>query len=149
MITTGASSDSTFKKGYTLVYMTYTSASRYLTGALDILLKLDPAARKIAIIHENDKFSTDVVSALKKYAEDKGLQVSMYEGYDSHTTDFAPFIDKIPQGVDAVMGGGHFLPIRLPSPGSSMKRGSPPRCSPCWWPPRSPSSPNRAKPAST
>ena len=24
------------------------------------------------------------------------------------TTDFAPFINKIPAGVDAVMGGGHF-----------------------------------------
>jgi ABC-type branched-subunit amino acid transport system substrate-binding protein len=108
MITTGASSDSIFKKGYTLVYMTYTPASRYLTGALDMLRKIDPGAKKIAIIHENDKFSTDVVSALKKYAEDKGLQVPMYEGYDSGNTDFAPFINKIPQGVDAVMGGGHF-----------------------------------------
>jgi ABC-type branched-subunit amino acid transport system substrate-binding protein len=108
MITTGASSDSTFKKGYTLVYMTYTPASRYLTGALDILMKLDPSAKKLAIIHENDKFSTDVVTALKKYAEDKAMQVPLFEGYDSGTTDFAPFINKIPQGVDAVMGGGHF-----------------------------------------
>ena len=72
MITTGAASDSTHKKGFTLVYQTYTPASRYLTGAVDILLKLDPKAKKIAIIHENDKFSTDVVNALKKYAEDKG-----------------------------------------------------------------------------
>ena len=32
----------------------------------------------------------------------------MFEGYDSGTTDFAPFINKIPAGVDAVMGGGHF-----------------------------------------
>ncbi len=108
MITTGASSDSIFKKGYTLVYMTYTPASRYLTGALNVLLKLDPAAKKIAIIHENDKFSTDVVSALKGYAEEKAMQVAMYEGYDAGTTDFAPFINKIPKGVDAVMGGGHF-----------------------------------------
>ena len=108
MINTGASSDSIFKKGYTLVYMTYTPASRYLTGALDVLLKLDPAAKKIAIIHENDKFSTDVVTALKKYAEDKGMEVPMFEGYDSGATDFAPFINKIPKGVDGVMGGGHF-----------------------------------------
>jgi branched-chain amino acid transport system substrate-binding protein len=108
MITAGAASDSTHKKGYTLVFQAYTPASRYLTGAVDILLKLDPKAKKIAIIHENDKFSTDVVSSLKKYAEDKGMQVPLYEGYDSGTTDFAPFINKIPQGVDAVMGGGHF-----------------------------------------
>jgi ABC-type branched-subunit amino acid transport system substrate-binding protein len=108
MIAAGASSDSTYKKGYTLVYMAYTPASRYLTGAIDLLLKLDPKANKMAIIHENDKFSTDVVNGLKKYAEGKKFTVGLFEGYDSGTTDFAPFINKIPKGVDAVMGGGHF-----------------------------------------
>ncbi|MDO9531900.1 MAG: amino acid ABC transporter substrate-binding protein [Deltaproteobacteria bacterium] len=108
MITAGAASDSTYKKGYTLVYQSYTPASRYLTGAVDILLKLAPKAKKIAIIHENDKFATDVVKALKIYAEKKGLNVALFEGYDSGTADFAPFINKIPADVDAIMGGGHF-----------------------------------------
>jgi branched-chain amino acid transport system substrate-binding protein len=108
MITAGAASDSTYKKGYTLVYQTYTPASRYLTGAVDLLAKLAPQAKTIVIIHEKDKFSTDVVNSLKKYAESKGYKVPLFEGYDSGTTDFAPFINKIPQPVDAIMGGGHF-----------------------------------------
>ena len=108
MITAGAASDSTYKKGYTLVYQTYTPASRYLTGAVDLLAKLAPQAKTIAIIHEKDKFSTDVVNSLKKYAESKGYKVPLFEGYDAGTTDFAPFINKIPQPVDAIMGGGHF-----------------------------------------
>ncbi len=108
MLTAGAASDSTYKKGFTLVYQTYTPASRYLTGAVDILAKLDPKAKKIAIVHEKDKFSTDVVTDLKKYAEGKGYKVVLFEGYDSGTTDFAPFINKIPPDVDAIMGGGHF-----------------------------------------
>ena len=36
MITTGAASDGTYKKGYTLVYQVYTPASRYLTGYLGL-----------------------------------------------------------------------------------------------------------------
>ena len=108
MITAGAASDSTHIKGFSLVYQTYTPASRYLTGAVDLLAKLAPEAKKIAIIHEKDKFSTDSVNGLRKYAEGKGYQMRMFEGYDSGTTDFAPFINKIPAGVDAVMGGGHF-----------------------------------------
>jgi ABC-type branched-subunit amino acid transport system substrate-binding protein len=108
MITTGAASDSTYKKGYTLVYQVYTPASRYLTGAVDLLAKLAPNAKTIAIIHEKDKFSTDVVTALKKYAEGKGYKVPLFEGYEPGATDFAPFINKIPQPVDAIMGGGHF-----------------------------------------
>ena len=108
MITTGAASDGTYKKGYTLVYQAYTPASRYLTGALDDLANVDGNAKKLAVIHENDKFSSDVATALKSYAENKGYQIAMFEGYDTGTTDFAPIINKIPADVDAVMGGGHF-----------------------------------------
>ena len=108
MITTGAASDSTYSKGYTLIYQAYTPASRYLTGAIDMLAKLAPGAKKIAIIHEKDKFSTDVVNALKTYATNKGYQVVLFEGYDKDTTDFGAFINKIPPGTDAIMGGGHF-----------------------------------------
>ncbi len=108
MITTGAASDSTYKKGYTLIYQAYTPASRYLTGAVDLLMTMDPKAKKVAIVHEKDKFSTDVVNALKDYTVAKGLQVVLFEGYDTGATDFAPFINKFPPDVDAVMGGGHF-----------------------------------------
>jgi branched-chain amino acid transport system substrate-binding protein len=109
MITTGAASDSTYQKGYTLVYQAYTPASKYLTGSLDLLKSADTSAQKIAIVHENDKFSTDVATALKDYAEANNYQILLFEGYDSATTDFAPFINKIIEaGPDAIMGGGHF-----------------------------------------
>jgi ABC-type branched-subunit amino acid transport system substrate-binding protein len=108
MITTGAASEGTYKKGYTLVYQAYTPAGKYLAGAVDLLASLDANAKKIAIIHENDKFSTDVTTALESYATDKGYEVLLNEGYDTGTTDFAPIINKIPADVDAVMGGGHF-----------------------------------------
>lgn len=108
MITTGAASDSTYQKGYTLVYQAYTPASHYLTGAVDLLASLDANARKIAIVHENDKFSTDVAAAAEAYAVSQGYEIVLNEGYESGTTDFAPIINKIPADVDAVMGGGHF-----------------------------------------
>jgi len=108
MITTGAASDSTYQKGYTLVYQAYTPASRYLTGAFDMLATLDPQAKRVAIIHENEKFSTDVCNAAKTYSENKDYEIVLFEGYDTGATDFAPYINKIPADVDAVMGGGHF-----------------------------------------
>ncbi len=108
MVTTGAASDGTYKKGYTLVFQAYTPASHYLTGALDLLASLDANAKKLAIVHENDKFSTDVATALEAYATGRGYEIALNEGYDTGTTDFAPIINKIPAEVDAVMGGGHF-----------------------------------------
>lgn len=108
MITTGAASDGTYQKGYTLVYQAYTPASHYLTGALDLLANYDPNAKKVAIIHENDKFSSDVAVALEAYALSKGYEIVLNEGYDSGTTDFSPIINKIPADTEAIMGGGHF-----------------------------------------
>jgi branched-chain amino acid transport system substrate-binding protein len=109
MITTGAASDTTYKEGYTLVFQAYTPASRYLTGAVDLLGKLDPAVKKIAFVYENDKFSTDVVTAAKEYAESLGYEIVLFEGYDSETTDFGPFINKVEAAApEALMGGGHF-----------------------------------------
>jgi ABC-type branched-subunit amino acid transport system substrate-binding protein len=109
MITTGAASDSTYERGFSLVYQAYTPASRYLTGAVDLLKDTDPSAKRIAILHENDKFSTDVCTAVKEYATDQGYEVVFFEGYDSGTTDFAPFINKMESSApDAILGGGHF-----------------------------------------
>ncbi|GAB4482223.1 MAG: amino acid ABC transporter substrate-binding protein [Anaerolineales bacterium] len=109
MVTTGAASDGTYKKGYTLVYQAYTPASRYLTGALDLLAATDPAVKKIAIVHENDKFSTDVANALEAYATEKGYEIVVKEAYDPTTADFNSLVNKIAAAApEAMFGGGHF-----------------------------------------
>jgi len=97
------------EQGFKKTFQLYTPASLYLTGAVDALAKFDPAAKKLAIVYEKDSFSTSVANALKPYAEKKGYQVVVFEGYDTGTTDFAPFINKITAAnPDAIMGGGHF-----------------------------------------
>ena len=109
MITTGAASDATYREGYTLVFQAYTPASRYLTGAVDLLAKLDQSVKKTAIVYENTQFATSVVEAAKAYAEEKGYDVVLFESYDAETTDFEPFINKILEsGAETILGGGHF-----------------------------------------
>lgn len=109
MITTGAASDSNYMQGYTLVYQAYTPASKYLTGAVDMIQAARPELTRIAIVHENDRFSSDVATAVQSYAEAKGYEIVLFEGYDSGTTDFAPIINKVQQAnPEAILGGGHF-----------------------------------------
>jgi branched-chain amino acid transport system substrate-binding protein len=109
MITTGAASDDAYKQGYTLVFQAYTPASRYLTGAVDMLAHTDPSVKKVAFVYENTTFATSVVEAAKAYAEEQGYEVVLYEGYDAETADFGPFINKIVEsGAEAILGGGHF-----------------------------------------
>ncbi|MEW5717779.1 MAG: amino acid ABC transporter substrate-binding protein [Chloroflexota bacterium] len=109
MITAGAADDATMEQGFKKTFQLYTPASRYLTGAADALKKFVPTAKKVAIIYEKDSFSTSVAKALEPYAKSIGFEVVVFEGYDTGTTDFAPFINKITAAnPDAILGGGHF-----------------------------------------
>jgi branched-chain amino acid transport system substrate-binding protein len=105
----GAASNSTFTRGYTHAFQVYSPASKYLTGALDLLKSLNPSVRRVALVNEKDPFSTDVANATRDYAEKQGLQVVMNEGYDTGTTDFAPLINKMAaENPEGIFGGGHF-----------------------------------------
>ena len=109
MVTAGGADDVTMEQGFKGVYQVYAPGSKYLIGAIDLMLKLDPTIKKVAIVNEKDSFSASVVAAANPYAKSKGLDVVVAEGYDTGTTDFNPFINKIQAaGPDAIIGGGHF-----------------------------------------
>ena len=109
MLAIGAASDSIFSKGYTHTFQIYTPASRYLTGALDLLKSQDPGAKKVAIIFEQSNFAKAVATAAKNYAKKHGFKLVLFESYAKGTTDFTSFLNKIAaKKPDAVIGGGHF-----------------------------------------
>jgi branched-chain amino acid transport system substrate-binding protein len=108
MLTAGAAEDDAYKTGNTSLFQLYTPGSLYLASTVDMLKTLDPEAR-IAIVHENDKFSTSVVDGLKPYLESQGFEIVMEEGYASDTADFGPVINKIVEsGATVLLGGGHY-----------------------------------------
>jgi len=108
MITIGAAEDDAYKTGNTSLFQLYTPGSLYLISTADMLKTLDPTAT-IAIVHENDKFSTSVVDGLRPYLQSQGFEIVLDEGYASDTTDFGPVINKIvDSGATVLMGGGHY-----------------------------------------
>lgn len=107
----GAASDSIFQAGLQYAFQLYTPSSRYLTGSVELLAEKHPDAKRIAIVHEEETFSTDVAEATKSFIEEQGdgTEVVLFEGYPTGTTDFGPFISRIAAAdPDAVIGGGHF-----------------------------------------
>ncbi len=109
MITTGAADDATMEQGFKNIYQLYTPASQYLTGAVDLLAKLDPSLKNVAIVNEKDSFSSGVAKAAQAYAQGKGYNIVLSDSYDSGTTDFAPFINKLAStNPNAILGGGHY-----------------------------------------
>ncbi len=109
MIATGAADDAIYKKGYKRIFQVYTPASRYLTGAIDMLTELDSTVTKIAFVYENTAFPKKVVEVAKAYAQELGYKIVLFEGYDTNTTNFNSIIEAIETaGAEVVMGGGYF-----------------------------------------
>ena len=88
--------------------MVITSASHYLSGAIDALKSKNPHA-KVALIYSDDPFSKTVLAATKEQAKAAGLDIVLDESYAPSTTDFGPIVNKVvSSSADALLGGGHY-----------------------------------------
>ena len=108
MVDAGGAEEKPFQLGNKNLFMVITSASHYLSGAVEALKSKNPHA-KIAMVYSDDPFSKAVLTAAKQQAEAAGMQVVMDESYAPSTTDFGPIVNKIiSSNADAFMGGGHY-----------------------------------------
>jgi branched-chain amino acid transport system substrate-binding protein len=108
MVISGGAEEKPFQLGNKYLFMVISSATHYLSGAVEALKSTNPHA-KIAIVYSDDPFSKTVLNAAKQQAEAAGLQVVMDESYAPSTTDFGPIVNKIiSSNADAFLGGGHY-----------------------------------------
>ncbi len=74
------------------------NSAKQSAGLIDFIkgkLKGELGYTKISIIGENAKWVQDMVPALKKGAEEAGLQVPLAEFFDVQTADFSPLFAKV------------------------------------------------------
>ena len=108
MIDSGGAEEKPFELGNKHLFMVITSASHYLSGAVDALKSKNPHA-KVALIYSDDPFSKTVLAAAGEQAKAAGLDVVLDESYAPSTTDFGPIVNKvISSNADALLGGGHY-----------------------------------------
>jgi branched-chain amino acid transport system substrate-binding protein len=108
MIDSGGAEEKPFELGNKHLFMVITSASHYLSGAVDALKSKNPHA-KVALIYSDDPFSKTVLAAAREQAKAAGLDVVLDESYAPSTTDFGPIVNKvISSNADALLGGGHY-----------------------------------------
>jgi branched-chain amino acid transport system substrate-binding protein len=108
MIDSGGAEEKPFELGNKHLFMVITSASHYLSGAVDALKSKNPHA-KVALIYSDDPFSKTVLAAAREQAKAAGLDVALDESYAPSTTDFGPIVNKvISSNAEALLGGGHY-----------------------------------------
>jgi len=103
----GASSDEIWAQGYKYVVGLYTAGSLFHATALDLFAEKFPKG-KIALVAEDEVFSTASDKGAEARAKDLGLQVVYKDRYPQNPTDLSPILLKIKDlKPDGVFVSGH------------------------------------------
>ncbi len=110
----GGASDYIFEQGYYYVVQTLSPASKYQTGFLDMIKKVDPNAKRVAMIYKDTEFSRAVFNAAREYAEANGFEVVFDKTYPKDVQDLSPILNELKAAnPDIIIGGGHFADGQL------------------------------------
>ena len=108
MVSSGASSNEIWERGYKNTFGLYTLADIYM----DKIIEYGKAKglKKIALVYENTSFPRDVAKGVRNKAKALGMQIVFDEEYGKASTDFTSMIVKIKAKKPDMIIGGSYLP---------------------------------------
>jgi branched-chain amino acid transport system substrate-binding protein len=105
----GGANNKIFRQGFRYVVQTIGPASRYHEGTLDMIKKVDPKAKRVALAYEDSEFAKMVMEGAKAHAQELGFNVVFERTYPKGVTDLTPLLSALKASKpDFVLGGGHF-----------------------------------------
>lgn len=109
LVNWGGASDLINQQGYKYVVTIWTQASGYQASVVEMLAKIGPTVKKIAILYAEDEFNRMVAKGAKEVAEKLGLTVVYYKGFPPGITDFGPMLPGLKAAEpDAIIAGTHY-----------------------------------------
>jgi len=105
----GGASDRIFQQGYKYIVQTIGPGTRYHMGTLDMIRKIDPAAKRVALVYEDDEFSRMVQKGAEGHAKKLGFEIVFNRTYPGKVTDLTPVLSDMKAAKpEIVIGGGHY-----------------------------------------
>ncbi|UCD71619.1 MAG: amino acid ABC transporter substrate-binding protein [Syntrophobacterales bacterium] len=105
----GGASDRIFQQGYKYIVQTIGPGTRYHMGTLDMIHKVDPKAKKVALAYEDSEFARMTLQGAEKHATELGYKVVFKRTYPKGVTDLTPLLSELKMAnPDLVIGGGHY-----------------------------------------
>jgi len=105
----GGASDRIFQQGYKYIVQTIGPGTRYHVGTLDMVHKIDPKAKKVALAYEDSEFARMTLQGAERHATELGFKVVFKRTYPAGVTDLTPLLSDMKMGnPDFVIGGGHY-----------------------------------------
>lgn len=105
----GGASDRTFEQGFKYAVQTIVLGSRYHVDVFDMIQKIDPKAKNVAMLYEDDEFSRSVREGALEHSKKLGFKVVFDRTYPSKVQDMTPALTELAAAKpDFLLGGGHF-----------------------------------------
>ena len=105
----GGASDRIFQQGFKYIVQTIGPGTRYHRGTLDMVHKIDPAAKRVALAYEDSEFARMVLAGAEEHAKKLGFEIVFKRTYPKGVTDLTPLLSDLKAAKpDIVLGGGHF-----------------------------------------
>jgi branched-chain amino acid transport system substrate-binding protein len=93
LVDTGAA-DKITQQGWKYIFRLNSPAGLYAKGVFSFFEEV-AKPKSVAILYENTDFGTSTSKSMKEYAESKGIQVVLAEGYQAGAVDFKPILQKV------------------------------------------------------
>ncbi len=108
MVEGGGASGQIFARGYKYIFGTLPPADEYYRSTVEMLGKLDPKVRTVALVAADDSFDVSVAKGTRKLLEKAGLKVVVDEQYRENSGDFSSILSLIKsRQPDAILWSGH------------------------------------------
>jgi branched-chain amino acid transport system substrate-binding protein len=109
MFSHSGASDKIWAQGYKYVIGVLTPSSYYYKSTMELLKTLDPPAKTIALITEDNPFNLSIREGIKRWAEGLDFEVVFDEVYPAPPTDLSPILSKVKRlNPHAILASSHF-----------------------------------------
>jgi len=108
MVEGGGASSQIFSRGYHDVFGTLPPADDYFASTIEMLGKLSPPAKTVALVSADDAFDVAVAKGTRKLAHGAGLELVVDEQYPEDNAEFASILSRIAsKHPDVILWSGH------------------------------------------
>lgn len=108
MVQGGGASGQIFARGYKYIFGTLPPANDYFASTIQMMLKMNPKPKKVALISADDSFDVSVAKGTEKLLQDQGLDLVVNSQYSEHNSDFSSILSLTKsKSPDVILWSGH------------------------------------------
>src|SRR5262245_20240169 len=108
MVQGGGASSQIFSRGYKYIFGTLPPADDYFASTIQMLSKLKPAPKTVAMVSANDSFDVSVAKGTRQLLSTAGRHLVVDQQYPEHNSEFASILSLIKsKEPDVVLWSGY------------------------------------------